>query len=128
VAIAMILKKITRLGFMAAYKGVVDRSGWMTRSKGKELQEVDLNILDPTKERIFHLMYRLPDDCSYHDLPFRVGGIEEAGGEDAPQWLVALNLALASSSAEDWRGYAIEAGRAGISEKSISKTLEHVNF
>jgi len=100
----------------------------MTRSKGKELQEVDLNILDSTKECIFYLMYRLPDECPYHDLPFRVGGFDGAGDEDLPPWLVALNKALASSSTEDWRRYAMEARRVGISEKSISKTLEYVNF
>ncbi|WP_300667619.1 hypothetical protein [Desulfoluna sp.] len=126
VAIVMILKKMNRIELVAAYKGVGARAGWMTESKGKQLREYDLNILDATQERIFHLMYRLPEDDPYQDLPFRVGEAGAADSEDAPPWLEALNQALAYSSDDDWRRYAAIARQSGISEKSISKTLERV--
>lgn len=128
VAISMILKKMTRLELVAAFKGVGDRSGWIIESKGKQLREYELNILDSTQERIFYLTYRLPENGNFHDLPFRVGGAWSADGDDVPPWLEALNLALASSSDEDWRRYAVAARQIGISEKSISGTLNNLKI
>lgn len=128
VAIAMILKKMARRELEAAYKVGGARPGWMTESNGKPFREYELNLLGPDRDRIVHLSYRMPEDAPFHDLPFRVAGAESVPGIDAPSWLEALNRALASPFDGEWRRYAVAARQCGISEKSISASLENLKI
>ena len=128
ISVLMILKGGGPHTPVAAFKGVGKGKGLILESRGASGHLYQINMPDASGTQILQVTYGFPPDSGSEDLPFRVGHGRSRLCAKPPQWLVALNRALASSLDGDWKRYAVAARKGGISEKSISRSFDNLGI
>ena len=124
-AVAFIVKGVGSGILTAAYDDLGNYNGWITRSTAEENIIYDLNIIPADSDNRYLLIhYKLPKDSPYEYLPLVMGSNLPPSKGTPPSWLRALNTALTYGTHDRWQTFVAAAGKASISEKSLSRTAK----
>jgi hypothetical protein len=114
---------------LSVHKKVGKYNGWIKKERIRGYLAYRLNII-PEKEKdlSYQITYFLPSTYDNNNLPLLVGTDIINEQKTQPDWLNALNNALADCTNNNWKEFINQAKNNGIDDSSISQTIKNLGI